>query len=177
MGLSIYLFLPVRSSRFPLAGTGITPVNLKIHKSGLEGGLWKPFAILGEKMPRNVQSAAAQVRKYSSSMMEGLGWFNFVAGLPGLAVWLRGNGKWPWRSSVFHIERRRVPYPGQHAPGFNVQRHTSAFYIMSMVPLLIACGMFLEKIREMLRYSGALFILIPLTVACAHPGHRSFSRA
>lgn len=163
-GFSIYLFLPIRSMQNPPIDWS-NPETLTNLIRVISRADYGSFSLaLGDKLPRNFDSAMGQIVRYVEALAGSLGWTALALSALGWIIWfLRsktaalGYFLFFAASGAGFLILGNMPFDAQ-STGI-----LPRFYLMSSVPLILSAGFFMDEVRK--KVPGAQFLFAALPTA------------
>ena len=178
LGLSIYIFLPVRSALDPPLDWS-NPENLKNFIRVLTRADYGTVSLaLGEKLPRDLGSAWGQVWRYLSGVGGEWTWAGLAAAVLGWAAWLRRAPRAALPFLVLFLSAG----PGFLILGnlpFDAQSNgiLPRFFLLPAIPMALAVGHFFQSFASA-RPRWVLWagVLLPAAVLWRGYGDKVFFR-
>lgn len=177
-GFSIYLFLPIRSLQEPPLDWS-NPENLANFIRVVTRADYGSLSLtLGEKLPRNLDSAIGQIVRYVDSLAGHFTWPVLALSFLGWVAWFFRDARRAGAFLAFFL----LCGPGFLILGnlpFDAQSNgiLPRFYLMSMVPLVLACGFFMEEVIIRFPALAFLFLLVPAGMLYVFAPHLAVYRS
>lgn len=177
VGFSVYAFLPIRSLKNPPIDWS-NPETLENFIRVITRADYGSLSLtLGEKLPRNLQSAVGQIQRYTSSLIQDLSIAGFLPAFLGWIFWWKKNrfesvafGIFFLISGIGFLILGNLPFDSQSTGVL------PRFYLMSAIPLTLAFAHLLSGLDAKFGKLIWISILLPLFLFFHAHGHRTFSR-
>ncbi len=158
IGFFVYAFLPIRSLKNPPLDWS-NPENLQNFIRVITRADYGSLSLtLGEKLPRNFETAFQQCVRYAADIVDSFSWLGLLAGFAGWFAWSKRESRtFAGFLAVFLISGIGFLLLG-NLP-FDAQSNgiLPRFFMLPMIPFCLALGQFFEWSRKLTKF----WILFP----------------